>query len=715
VSRRRPRTRGARPRRIRSPQVTAARRRYLTAVLAVVLAASAGPAAPGRAEAQPAGPALEVALVAISPVVGPTTPLTYRVQVRNHGQVPLGDLSVQVLAGQPVTTRSELASLLAVPGGPTAGLAGLDGFRPAGAEVAPGATLRLEPRRVAVPSPLGAGGTGAVLPLSVRVQAAGDPGGPLTARLGTFVVQLPARPTQPLRTALLVPFHEPPHRNPANEFVDDRLADLLAPGGSLGAAAAELARRGAPPLTMVVDGLLVDEATAMRGSWRLRSGGTLTTVAAGDRRSRDAAGFLDDLRTAASRGQPAAFPYANADVPALVRNQSDTQAALQAGRTVVRGGLGTAPDQRLAWPVDGAIDAAVLRTLAAAGADVVVLDPRRLATSATTTQNATVDLGEGMLRSQRALVGDPVLSAGLADPRAASAPAEWAQRVLAETAIVWLERPNASQPRGILLAPPHDWRPTPAFFRALARGLAAAPWLRVQRASTLADGVAQGPDEAERRLATISAADVAAGLPDAYLDRVDRVRSQLASFQRAVGPGFPAAGDLEGNLYIAESSAWRPAAARPRGRAFVRAVQRDIAGVYRRVDVESTRVTLTARHGKIPITVRNDGAQRLAVVLRLSSPKVDLPPEANEPFVLEPHRRSTQLLEVGTRTTGTFPIRVDVLTPDGAEPIADGEVVLVSTAFSRVALVLSGGAAGFLLLWWRFGRRRAGRDRGDAA
>jgi Family of unknown function (DUF6049) len=694
--------------------VIAARRRYLTAALAVVLAVSAGLAAPGRAEAQPAGPALELALVSISPVVGPRTPLTYRVEVRNHGQVPLGDLSVQVLVGQPVATRSALASLLAVPGGPTAGLAELDSFRPAGAEVAPGATLRLAPRRVAVPSQPGAGGTGAVLPLSVRVQAAG-PGGPLTARLGTFVVQLPARPTQPLRAALLVPFHEPPHRNPAGEFVDDRLADLLSPRGSLGAAAAELARRGAPRLTMVVDGLLVDEATLMAGSWRLRSGGKPTTVAAGDRRSRDAAGFLDDLRTAASRDQPAVFPYANADVPALVRNQSDSQAALQVGRTVVRADLGTAPDQRLAWPVDGAIDAAVLQTLAAAGADVVVLDPRRLPTSATTTQNATVDLGEGMLQSQRALVGDPVLSAALTDPRAASAPAEWAQRVLAETAVVWLERPNASEPRGILLAPPHDWRPTPAFFRALARGLAAAPWLRVQRASTLADGVAQGPDTGERRLATISAADVAAGLPDAYLDRVDQVRSELASFQRTVGPGFQPAAGFEQNLLIAESSDWRPATARARGRAYVRAVQRGIAGVYRRVDVESTRVTLTARHGKIPITVRNDGAQRLAVVLRLSSPKVDLPPEANEPFVLEPHRRSTQLLEVGTRATGTFPIRVDVLTPDGAEPIADGEVVIVSTAFSRVALVLSGGAAGFLLLWWRFGRRRPGRDRGDAA
>jgi hypothetical protein len=660
---------------------------------------------------------MEVALVSISPAVGPKAPLAYQVEIRNHGQAPLRDLSVQVLVGQPVATRSELASLLTTPGGPTVGLSELDRFTPSGAQVAPGATLRLEPRRVAVPPELGAGAAGAVLPLSVRARAFGPD--PVTARLGTFAVQVPGRPERPLHAALLVPFHEPPHRNTSGEFLDTRLADLLAPGGPLGAAAAELARPGAPRLTMMVDGLLVEEATAMAGSWRLRQQGTSTVVPAGDPRSRDASRFLQNLKEAAAANQPAAFPYADADLPALVRNRSDGQAAMQVGRTVLRAELGTAPDQRLAWPVDGAIDAAVLQALAAGGADVVVLDARRLPSSATITQNATVDLGEGMLQPQRALVGDPVLSAALTDPRAASAPVEWAQRILAETAVTWLERPNASESRGILLAPPHGWRPPPAFFRALARGLAAAPWLRLQRASTLADDVPQGPDQGERRLATVTAADVAAGLPASYLDKVAQVRSQLASFRGSVGPGFAPAGDYDEDLLIAESADWRPAAARAHGRAFVRAVQRGIAGVYRRIHVESTRVTLTARRGNIPITIRNDSAQPITVVLRLASPKVDLPLQSSEPFVLEPHRRSTQVLSVGTRTTGTFPLQVDVLTSDGAEPIADGEVVLVSTAFNRVALVLSGGAAGFLLLWWRRGRRRVARPRtgetGEAA
>jgi Family of unknown function (DUF6049) len=338
---------------------------------------------------------------------------------------------------------------------------------------------------------------------------------------------------------------------------------------------------------------------------------------------------------------------------------------------------------------------------------VVVLDPRHLpAPSDGVTQNATVDLGGGP-EPQRALVGDAVLSEVLTDPRSASAPVEWAQRILAETAVTWLERPNSSEPRGILLAPPQDWRPSRAFFRSLVRGLGVAPWLRLQPASTLAAEVPQGPAEGERRLATVTAADVAAGLSRTYLNRVEKTREELDSFTRAVGNDFipPDDSSFERDLLVAESSDWRPPSARGRGRSYIRAVDQGIKGVYRHINVITTPVTLTARSGKIPITVANGSAERITVVLRLTSPKVDLP-AASEPFVLEPGRRTTQLLQVGTRATGTFPIQVDVLTPDGEVKITGSDIRLTSTAFNRVALALTGGAAGVLLLWWRFGRRR---------
>jgi hypothetical protein len=677
--------------------------------VAVMLLATLG----AGARAQDAPPVLEVTLTSISPVVSPRAPLDYRVAVRNRGQDPVRNLVVQARLGQPVDTRSELATLLANPGAAVATRL-LDEFAAAPSEVAPGAGRQLERRRVAMPPGLVDGRAGVVLPLTVRVQGSGV-AGPVVASLTTFVVDLPARVAQPLRTALLVPVREPTHRNPAGDFVDDKLAGLLAPGGALGAVAAELARPGAPAATLVVDAMLVDDVTAMPGGWRLRQGGTRTTVPPGDPRSRHAATFLQWLKKAASGRPLAAFPYGNADLPALVAAGSGAWAgdAIQSGRDALTNRLGTAPDPALAWPVDGAVDGALLRTLEQARATVVVLDPRHLPAPPTgVTANATVDLGGGR-DPQRALVGDAGLSAALADPRAAGAPAEWAQRILAETAVTWLERPNSEAPRGILLAPPQSWRPTPAFFRSLARGLGAARWLRLQSASTLAADVPQGPQEGERRLATVTAADRALGLPPSYLDRIEQTRSKLDSFRRAVGNDFtPASGSFEQDLLIAQSSDWRPPAARARGRSFVRAVTTAIRGVYRRVEVGTTPVTLTARRGTIPVTVNNASEERVTVVLRLTSPKVDLP-AASDPFVLEPGRRTTQLLPVGTRTTGSFPIRVDVLTPDGQETIATGEIRLVSTAFNRVALGLTGGAVGALLLWWWRSdrRRRAGTDR----
>jgi hypothetical protein len=674
------------------------------ALAALAVATTLVAALAAAAPAQDAGPTLEVVLTRISPAVSPEVPIGYRVAVRNRGQAPVRVQSVQALLGQPVGTRSELAGLLAAPGGSLSGQQ-IDQFQPAGAEVAPGASLQLEARQVALPPGVGDQQAGVVLPLTIRVQAGG-----VSAGLTTFVVDLPVEASQPLRAALLVPVREPTHRNPVGDFIDNELGGLLAPGGPLGAVAAELARPEAPAVTMVVDAMLVEDATAMVGGWRLRQRGQRTPVPPGDPRSRDADQFLRSLKEAASRHQPAAFAYGNADLPALVATGGGDRAkdAVEFGRDQLENGLGTPPEESLAWPVDGAVDGALLRTIEQTGGDVVVLDPRHLPAPPTSvTPNPTVDLGGGP-DGQRALVGDAVLSAALADPRAGSAPVEWAQRVLAETAVTWLERPNSGDPRGILLAPPQDWRPSGTFFRALVRGLGAATWLRVQPATALAGEVPQGPAEGERRLETVTPEDQQLGLPASYLGRVAQTRSELDSFRRAVGSDAGRAdASFDRDLLVAESSDWRPAQLRVRGRGFTGAVRQNIRSVYRRIEVGTTPVTLTARRGKIPITVTNNSAQRVTIVLRLTSPKVDLP-AASKPFELEPRRRTTQLLEVGTRATGTFPIQVDVLTPDVEVEIASGQVRLTSTAFNRVALALTGGAAGLLLAWWGFGRRRRG-------
>jgi hypothetical protein len=69
-------------------------------------------------------------------------------------------------------------------------------------------------------------------------------------------------------------------------------------------------------------------------------------------------------------------------------------------------------------------------------------------------------------------------------------------------------------------------------------------------------------------------------------------------------------------------------------------------------------------------------------------------------------------IPVRAETTGRFPIKVQIESPDGpcAEcTIAESQVIVRSTAYNRVALFLTIGAAFFLLVWW--GRRFLPRGR----
>ena len=701
-------------------RLAASRRRLVLGLLGLLGAlALAGAALPARAQqtGTPAGAGVELVLKAISPVVGPKAPLGYRLAVRNPGTAELRGLQVQARIGAAIHTRSELQRLAGSPNAEPGGLTGVQSWRPGDGTVVPaGATLALPAHSEPLPAWLRLRSPGMVLPLVLEVSASSDHG-TVSSRVSTFVVAVDGGVRDPLRVSLLVPLHEQTHRNAAGDFVDDKLGPQLAANGSLGAIAAELSRPHAPKVTMVIDPLLTDEATVMGGSWRRRLGGQVTTVSAGDPRSLAARTFLQNLRVAAGRNLPSSFPYANADLPALVRAGSDALAPLLYAQKHLKEWLGPGPDGSLAWPVPGAVDAATLKVLAEAGAESVVLDPHLLPTTAATTQNATVDLGTGLGGLEHALVPDPALATALADPRARSAPAEWAQRVLAETAVTWLELPNSSAARGILLAPPQTWRPAPDFFRRLVRGLGQAPWLDLVSAPDLAGQVPQGPDKDERPLAPYTPTDVSLGLPATYLHGIAAVGLKLTSFSRMVGADFPALDDYDRDLLIAQSSDWRTPSGRNRGASFVHAVSRGMRAVQRQVGVQATRVTLTSRHGAIPVTVTNAGDQRLTVVLRLSSPRVDLP-AMSEPFTLNPREQVTRRVEVGTRTTGTFPVRVEVFTPDARVGFAGGQVTLVSTAFNRVALILAGGAGGFLLLWWgrKSGwRRRKGRADATAA
>jgi hypothetical protein len=77
-----------------------------------------------------------------------------------------------------------------------------------------------------------------------------------------------------------------------------------------------------------------------------------------------------------------------------------------------------------------------------------------------------------------------------------------------------------------------------------------------------------------------------------------------------------------------------------------------------------------------------------------------------------PPAERTLTFAVRAKTTGRFPIRVQVRTPgrdSASQTITQSEVVVRSTVYNRLALFLTIGAALFLLMWW--GRRFLPRAR----
>lgn len=144
--------------------------------------------------------------------------------------------------------------------------------------------------------------------------------------------------------------------------------------------------------------------------------------------------------------------------------------------------------------------------------------------------------------------------------------------------------------------------------------------------------------------------------------------------------------------------------------------------------------TLTGRSGDIEVQVGNTSPDPLAVILRMSSPKLSFPdstpPDADpgatdtgdHQVTLRPNDETSLIIPVRAKSNGTSPIRVEVLTPAGesiAEPVTITSRV---TAFTGLGQVLTAAFVLVLLSWWFAhwrGKRRAaleqGRDRHPSA
>jgi hypothetical protein len=281
-----------------------------------------------------------------------------------------------------------------------------------------------------------------------------------------------------------------------------------------------------------------------------------------------------------------------------------------------------------------------------------------------------------------------------------------AHHLLADLAMAYFEFPALT--RGVVALPSLSWRPTAAFLDAFLSGLAGSPVLQPMTLDQLFDGVPAATTS--RKVPLVRRLNASAPRPTPLASNLRTVRKRLDEFGGGglVDPGTPAFVSMDEGLLVGQSTDLRPA---PR-RTYTSTVNSRIDQQLSLIRVPVSRsITLTAREGEIPVTVLNETGYALHIQVRLSSDQLRFPggERAAVQAVDLTHRNTTARFRVQARTSGSFPIRIELVSPDGRLVVGTSRLVVRSTAASGVGVALSLGAASFLLVWWARHAMRARR------
>ena len=611
-------------------------------------------------------------------------------------------------------------------------------------------------------------------PLAIEASSLGE-SGTVRTRLPTTLMWMPDNAQfTPTLTSWLWPVVDGVHRGASDTFLDDTLAQDLAPTGRIGQLVA-VAADSHLPVTYFVDPALVDDATAMaatapdiserRGAassgpasptqspppqptaspdqntgespskkpngkpaesatptpsptpYQVGSG-TNTKPGAG---AAAAAGWLTQLRSAVGSAGSAlvALPYGDADLVALDRAGLDKEIALArtTGQSLLSSELAipTLPD--VVWPVGSVINMSTLADLATDMVTTVVLEGQAVQAvdpNAVTGPRTDLQTASGTVH---AVVSDPTLDALIADPGSVAGGERAAeQRFLAETMLITEARPGSGS--SVVLAPPRDADPGDHFLATVLSDSGAVPWLKLVGLGDIAN---QPSDGIVRQPLSYPATARRAELPGYVLAPITDLRAGLANFGAVLGssgtdPFFDMA-----NLAIlrAESSAWRTAP--EKSTQITNEVRAQLRSLTSKVFVSDPRlITLTSRKQKIPLTIVNELSEPVTLQVRVTAVNAArLTVTPVEPFTVEGKgSRHEVLVEVEATTNGRFQVQAQLMTPDGSAVFGPPvPFEMNSTAYGAVALAIAGSAAGLLFLLsgyrlFRRIRRRRGRSDG---
>ncbi|MDA8341381.1 MAG: DUF6049 family protein [Actinomycetota bacterium] len=510
----------------------------------------------------------------------------------------------------------------------------------------------------------------------------------------THLVYLSSPGSQPLRTAVVLPVATTVTAAPTvtgPRAIEPSAALGRVPSAALDGLETSVAdvTASSVPLTLDVSPQTVQ---ALAGSGRQRAVTTLAQLSSDPNVEMPAPGYVPV--------DAASLVRAGVGSELTVQVQQGTQVLRSAGFHVAQPGPGSAAT----WIGSGTMDTPALDALAALGYRTIVvpegdLRPATSAGGGSTSPPVTVGTGHGTVTllgasadlTQRFTGRDPVLAA---------------HQLLAELTQIYLEAPNLVRSRSVVAMPPVGWAPEPAFVQTLLAGLLHNPAV----AAVTVTG-------AERAVPAVPGSVTGGQPPPVPGPAIAAARSRLDSFAAAVPAtaaapdGKPLVAQLRQLRLAGEAAALRPG----EQSAVLRAADRALTAQIDQMGVAlGQSITLTARKGRIPVTLVNDAGYPVTGTLSLTSDKLLFSSGTTRLSlrgVTLNRANNVVYVSVEARASGEFRVGVVFTAPAGRLTLASGTVVVRSTATSYVGIVLSLGAIAVLLGWWfRTARRSRGGD-----
>jgi hypothetical protein len=512
-------------------------------------------------------------------------------------------------------------------------------------------------------------------------------------RVSSFVTHLVASApraqgepmSEPLNVSWVWPIADDPANDPAGR-VRPAFVQSVRPGGRLTRLATAASRSPDVPLTL-------EPGPETLESWAIRA-----------RNDASAAPGLNLVKSAADGNQILSGPYVPIDIPSLEQadlGQGTTDELAQGAQTLTNV-LDTRIDTRTA-------DAAPLNQKALerlGGVDRLVLAPDQLqepeeAPELTPARPFSV---RGDVRQFSAVQADEGLEHLL---EGSEPPALRAAHFLAGLSIVAIEAPNMR--RGVVVTMPPRWNPETALLNAVLRGLADNPLLHPVTLDQLFDRVPAATDDNDASV-TRELAPITVAAPTVNPRRYKTTHNNLEAFASIVGKDDPRIAAGNRALLISLTSIWSGVRGREESRGRLDGVNAMIGRFTSLIETppNGVTVTLTSRKSELPLSFNNQTGQNVRVRIKFDSDKLVFSNGAQQTFTLKP-RNNTIRFPVETRTSGTFPLNIEVTSEDGRLPLSSARYTVRSTVISGVGIFLTIGAGLFLAIWWITHWRRSRR------